>query len=121
MKAIMTLILGAFLMTQSSDPAKVVGDWEGTIEAPGQSIKIIFHVTNTDGKLSSTLDVPQQGAMGLKVDSTSFKDDKIKMVLNLLPASFEGTLKDGKITGKWSQGGGSADAVLTKAKKTGKS
>ncbi|MFY0593367.1 hypothetical protein [Roseivirga sp.] len=121
MKTIMTLILGTFLMVQTSDPAKIAGDWEATLEAPGQSIPIVFHITNTEGKLSATLDVPSQGAMGLKVDTITFKGDKVKMVLNLIPATYEGTLKDGKISGKWTQGPNSVDAVLTKVKKEGKS
>lgn len=121
MKAIMTLILGTLLMTQTSDPTKIAGDWEGTLEAPGQSVKIIFHIVNTDGKLTAKLDVPSQGAMGLNVDTITFKDDKVEMKLNLIPATFEGTLKDGKVEGKWSQGGGSVETVLTKQKKEGKS
>lgn len=123
MKAIMTLILGTLLMTQTSDPAKIAGDWEATLEAPGQSVKVIFHITNTDGKLTATLDVPSGQAMGLKVDTITFKDDKVNMVINVIPgsATFEGTLKDGKVTGKWTQGPNSVETVLTKVKKEGKS
>lgn len=121
MKAIMTLILGSILMMQTSDPTKIAGDWEGTLEAPGQSVKIIFHITNTDGKLTTTLDVPSQGANGLTVDTTTFKDDKVSMSINVIPGTFEGTLKDGKITGKWGQGGQFVDSVLTKVKKAAKS
>lgn len=117
----MTLILGTFLIAQTSDPKKIVSDWEGTLEAPGQTVKIIFHITNTDGKLAATLDVPSQSAMGIKVDTITFKDDKVNMTLNLIPATFEGTLKDGKVTGKWTQGPNSVETVLTKVKKEGKS
>lgn len=121
MKALMTLILSAFMMAQTSDPAKIAGDWEGTLEVPGQSVKIIFHITNKDGKLTTTLDVPSQGANGLKVDTTTFKDGEVKMAINIIPGTFEGTLKDGKITGKWGQGGQFVETVLTKVKKLGSS
>ncbi len=121
MKTIMTLILSVFMVAQSSDPAKIAGDWEGTLSVQGQSLRLVIHIKYADNELSATLDSPDQGANGFKVDTITLKDDKLNFAINQFQGSYEGTLKDGKFEGKWSQGGQTLDLNLAKQKKTGKS
>lgn len=121
MKAIMTLIWGAVLMTQTGNPIEIQGTWEGSLSVEGTQLRLVVHIENEEGNLSATLDSPDQGATGFKVDSITLKDDKLNFQINQFAASYEGTLKDGKFEGEWSQGGQILELKLAKRKKEGKS
>ncbi len=123
MKAVITLLLSTLLFTQSSDPIKVVGNWEGKISVQGTSLKIVFHIKNQNGKLEATMDSPDQNAHGFKMEDVTFKDDVLRMKLNLErgKGSYEGKLKDGKFEGKWTQLGQTVDLNLSKVKRRGTS
>lgn len=119
MKIILTLLLSLSLITPQDNSA-IVADWTGEIEVPQQNVKltIIFHITETDGVLAATMDSPQQNAFGFKMDEVTFSEGKLTMKINQFAGVYEGELKDGKIEGKWSQGGQGIDLVLTKVKKS---
>lgn len=123
MKAVFTLFLSTLLFTQTSDPLKVVGNWEGNISVQGTTLKIVFHIKNQDGKLEATMDSPDQNASGFQLENVTFKDDVLKMNLNLQQAkgSYEGKLKDGKFEGKWTQLGQTVELNLSKIKRRGTS
>ena len=116
-------MLFGFLMVlpQSNELNKAAGNWEGTITAPGVSLKIVFHIVNSEGKLSATMDSPDQDTYGLKMDEVVFANNKIKMTIQQYGGQYEGELKDDKFVGKWSQGGQSIDLNLTRIKKKGSS
>lgn len=43
-----------------------IGDWEGKIDARGSSLRVIVHISQVaDGKLTGSLDSPDQGTTGL--------------------------------------------------------
>lgn len=89
-------------------PPSVVGDWEGRLNAVGASLRIIFHIQeDADGTLSATLDSPDQGASGIRVDDVSFEDGVLRMEARAIGGSYVGTLQeDGAlIDGSWTQGG----------------
>jgi len=118
MKLLSILILSVISfasMAQQSQYAKIAGDWEGTLAAQGQEFKVIFHIKFEDGKLSATLDSPDQNATGLKVDEVSFVDGVLKMKSNQVQGTYEGTvINNMKTEGKWAQGGMSFDLNLVK-------
>ncbi|WP_286756283.1 hypothetical protein [Roseivirga sp. UBA838] len=122
MKVLMSMLFG-FLMVlpQSNELNKAAGNWEGNITAPGVSLKIVFHIVNSEGKLSATMDSPDQDTYGLKMDEVVFANNKIKMTIQQYGGQYEGELKDDKFVGKWSQGGQSIDLNLTRIKKKGSS
>ena len=99
----------------------LMGDWEGTLSAQGKEYKVIFHI-NYDGKtLSATLDSPDQNVFGFKVDEISYSDDVLKMKIDQVQGDYEGTVKEKKLEGKWTQGGATFDLNLEKTKKRGSS
>ena len=50
----------------------IVGSWVGTLDA-GMKLRVVFHIARTDdGKLRATLDSPDQGATGIRIDDTTF-------------------------------------------------
>lgn len=85
----------------------MVGDWGGSLQVGGQSLPLVFHIgVGEDGGLTSTLDSPAQGAMGIPVASTTLEGDRLVMELPALGARFEGTLAEpDRIEGEWSQSG----------------
>jgi hypothetical protein len=58
-----TLLLGA---TTGASVSAAIGDWEGKIDARGSSLRVIVHISQVaDGKLTGSLDSPDQGTTGL--------------------------------------------------------
>lgn len=47
------------------------GDWEGHIEIQGQQLIIKPHFQKTDSGYTGTIDIPQQGAVGLQLQKIS--------------------------------------------------
>jgi uncharacterized protein len=104
----------------NAGPAKgVEGLWQGTLKVPGAELRVVFHVNKaTDGKLSATLDSPDQGATGIPVDDCSFSNGKLKLTVKSIAGGFEGTLRnDSTIDGTWTQAGASLPLVLKRIEK----
>ncbi len=90
-------------------PASVVaGDWEGVLDTGAVKLRTVLHVTvNADGSLTATMDSPDQGAAGLPVATTTFKDGVLVLDLPNLAAHYEGKLNAAgtEIEGQWAQRG----------------
>ncbi|OZC03318.1 alpha/beta hydrolase family protein [Rubricoccus marinus] len=86
----------------AAQPAAVVGDWSGTVEGTG--LTTVFHITETDGVLSTTLDVPAQGAMGVSTGETTFDGTTLTITVPAVNAVYRGTLEGDVITGELVQG-----------------
>jgi fermentation-respiration switch protein FrsA (DUF1100 family) len=99
---------------QVSASDSIVGSWSGPLETVG--LTLIFNITRgSDGKLTSTLDSPDQGATGIPTGETTFADSVLRITVPVATASFQGRLRaDGKIAGEWEQGGNSIGLVLTR-------
>lgn len=122
MKAVITLILGlSFLLPQGVDKGDVTGNWEGNIEVQGTSLKIVFHIMNKDGELSATMDSPNQDAFGFKMDEVKYSEEGLEMTIKQFGGIYKGKATDGKIEGKWTQGGQTFDLNLTRIKRRGTS
>jgi hypothetical protein len=65
-RSVMALALIACLLclpTLAGIQQSVAGHWEGSITTPGGGLRIsVDFATGTDGKLSATITIPQQGA-----------------------------------------------------------
>ena len=59
---------------------------------------------NEDGSLKATLDSPDQGAFGIKVDSTIYNYPNIRFIVLAVRGSYEGKFEQDSIVGTWSQG-----------------
>jgi putative CocE/NonD family hydrolase len=66
-------ILLILLFTISSFAQSVEGDWYGLLNAGGIKLRLVIHVTTTDGGYSSTWDSPDQGALAIPSTTTAFK------------------------------------------------
>lgn len=95
--------------------AQIVGDWKGAINVQGMDLEMIFHITDTDGELTTTLDIPLQGAAGIPVDKTEIENNQLVLHMNMLQAKFSGTLvNDNTLEGNFEQMGMALPLVLNK-------
>ncbi|MCH7749980.1 MAG: alpha/beta fold hydrolase [Acidobacteria bacterium] len=97
----------------------IVGDWHGSLEVPGATLPLIFHITETDGSLSATLDSPAQGATGIPVDTVTFEDGHVTLRVNAIGGGYEGDLSNDTLRGSWSQSGMSFDLTLERGEEGG--
>lgn len=104
MKRFLILSVSLFLgMTNTF--AQIIGDWKGKLEIQGTSLALIFHVIEKDGQLSATLDVPDQGAMGLPLSDVSFENNIFKAAQAQAGLKYVGTVNKARIEGTFYQGG----------------
>ncbi len=109
------LLLAATLLIMTQAIAQnFVGDWKGAVSVQGVDLELIFHITKENDELSTTLDVPMQGATGIPVDKTEMIENQIKLIMNALGASFEGTLVNDRIEGNFCQMGMDLELILEK-------
>lgn len=110
---LMTLLLAAFAGAQT-----IEGDWQGTLKAGGAELRLTLHVTKGDnGALKATLDSVDQNAMGMPISSITVNNSVLKFEMAEIGASYEGKMNaaDGRITGTWTQGGGSLPLDFARA------
>jgi pimeloyl-ACP methyl ester carboxylesterase len=108
---------------QQNAPAGLVGSWIGKLEPlPGVSLTLVFHVKQAnDGSFSATMDSPDQGATGLKVDSVKLDGQKAALEMKEIGASYKGTLSDDGQTlkGTFAQGGRETPMQLARTAEEG--
>lgn len=90
-------------------PSDIDGDWEGALNAGGQTLRIALHITSFEDGMSAKFDSLDQNLKNIPVTTVQRNGTKLKFELRQFAATFEGTIdKELKtITGEWVQGGGS--------------
>jgi putative CocE/NonD family hydrolase len=102
----------------SQENRDIAGDWNGTLEAEGQKLRLVLHLKkNADGKLTGAIDSPDQGANGIPLSAAEQTGSDVKLELAGIAAGYQGKLNaDGtEITGEWKQGGAARPLVLKRA------
>lgn len=89
----------------SAQSALFEGAWTGMLEAGPQKIRVVLNVAGKDGKLSATLDSPDQGAVGIPMDSVTVEKNRIRFSIGALGLSYEGVLTGSRIDGTFTQAG----------------
>lgn len=85
------------------------GTWSGALDIQGVSLTLVFHFAE-DG---CTLDVPDQGAKGLKATASLTALGAVQVQVPSIGASYEGFRFGDRINGKFSQNGMSLPLTLT--------
>jgi pimeloyl-ACP methyl ester carboxylesterase len=110
-----TLLLLTILSTLSMQGQDITGQWNGALKVQGIQLRLVFNVTKIDNVMSSTMDSPDQGAMGIPTTTTSFENATLKITIANAKIEYEGTLgKDNSIVGTFKQGGQSFPMNLSK-------
>jgi pimeloyl-ACP methyl ester carboxylesterase len=98
------LYLSIFWCLASYGQRPVAGIWEGRLNA-GVEMRIIFHIKDSAGTLSATMESPEQGLKNVQVSGVEFISDSIKLEIPQFQAKYAGRLTgDTMITGKFQQG-----------------
>jgi len=116
MKKLLTMLF--VLLGMTTTKAQVAGDWKGELEAQGTKLEMIFHISEKEGNLSATLDIPAQGASGLPMSTVKFENNKLSLTMDQAGLAYEGELKGEQIEGKFKQGGMEFPLNLAKTKIT---
>jgi len=107
-----TLVLGA---TTTASVSAAIGDWEGKIDARGARLRVIVHISQAaDGKLTGSLDSPDQDTAGIAIDLVSYKDPDLHFAIERIGSSFDGKMihDNSEISGEWKQSGLSLPLVF---------
>jgi len=92
----------------SADALRFVGDWDGALPVGGARVQIIFRIIHGElGGLVGTIDIPEQHASGIGMDSLLISRGAIRVALGRIGASYHGVMAEngGIIRGTWTQGG----------------
>jgi hypothetical protein len=96
--------------------ANLAGDWQGTLDAGGNTMHVAWHVVaGPDGGFTSTLDNIDENVFGIKVKSTTIQGSNISLTVDdqidvngeaiNLRGSFTGTVAQNgsEVNGTWTQ------------------
>jgi uncharacterized protein len=112
---IIFLMQTGFFAATAQTSSKFSGSWEGSLAVGSTPLRIVFNIReNGNGGLITTADSPDQGAFGMKCDTTWFTGKEITIEMKSLNASYKGRLvTDTSLVGAFSQGA-SLPLMLTK-------
>ncbi len=90
----------------SGQPASFEGSWSGLLDVGMMKLHVGLNVKTQDGKTSATLDSPDQGALGIPIDSITLEQNRIQFSIKNLTVVYDGALSaGGKIEGTFTQAG----------------
>lgn len=106
-KIIAFILLSQSILIAQTRESKFAGNWKGELKISNVSLRIVFHINETNGIINAVLDSPDQGAYGIEVDNVGIIGDSISLTITKIMGGFDGTLSaDGKLlSGYWKQGG----------------
>jgi hypothetical protein len=84
--------LAGLLVSGAAMAEDLAGEWRGTLEAGGKTLRVAFHVTKVVGGYSGTGDSLDQGIMGLEMANIVTDGQSLTFTLNDT---------DGRYAGKW--------------------
>jgi hypothetical protein len=98
--------------------AELEGNWEGTLDTPNGSLKLVVHFKNQPDKtVKATLDSPDQNSMDLPLTDVVQNGIAVEFQLRLVNGGFKGTLNKEatQLAGEWTQSGNSLPLTLKKS------
>ena len=83
----------------------ITGDWHGLLDAEGQKLRIVLHITAAGDSLKASFDSPDQGAFDLPASSVSFNGNILLLAAEYPPITYEGAWQAGVLIGSFKQSG----------------
>jgi uncharacterized protein len=91
----------------------VTGSWTGELEVQGMRLPLVFHIGESGGGLTATMDSPLQGARGIPVDSVVVDGTELRLRVLSIGGAYIGRLTAPDVLeGEWRQGGGALPLTL---------
>src|SRR5262249_43502654 len=92
--------------------------WQGTLTAGGAKLRLVLKVAKSaEGKLTGTLDSPDQNANGIPISSIDQSGNEVKLQLTAIGGSYAGKMDAAgiEIAGEWKQGGQTLPLVFKRS------
>ena len=108
------------LPLSGKDKPNVTGNWQGTLNVSGTSLRIVFKISRDSlGTLAATMDSPDQGVTNIPVSNVLLEENNLKMEVKVVKCIFEGRINPDftTIEGEWKQSGLSLPLTLKRVKK----
>lgn len=113
MKSILIIAILAVIAAggHPADAQSVSGDWSGNLKLnPNTALKLVFHIDSNGPAVE--MDSPDQGAFGIKGVVDHLSEDSVALRVPSLMMSYNGSRRDGRISGTFRQGGLSLPLIL---------
>ena len=101
----------------ASDAAEAAGYWEGVISTSGIEISIAVEFNETDDGLTGTIDIPDQGAVGVPLENITYDGENIHFEIAAVDLVFDGTIAAEIIAGDFAQGAATGTFEVTAAER----
>jgi len=98
----LTMLLGSSLHGQD-----IVGDWQGTLKAGSQELRVVLQISKGDGgSWKATIYSIDQTADAIPVNTVTLERSTLKLIVDELRGAYEGKLSADRasISGTWTQG-----------------
>lgn len=92
----------------------IEGQWNGLLKVQGIQLRLVFHVTKSGEGYTSTMDSPDQGAMGMPVTTTTYQPPTVRFEIIQIGFVYEGQVNGTRITGSLTQRGQSFPMDLSR-------
>src|SRR5690606_29142835 len=113
MKKLFTLII--LMATTFAIAQDITGTWNGKLEFQGVQLRMVVNISqNEAGEYNGTMDSPDQGAKGIPLSNITFSNNSLAFSVPAAGVQYKRDLKDGIITGTFSQAGTSLPLNLSK-------
>jgi hypothetical protein len=95
---------------------ELAGEWNGALEVNGQTLRLVLKLTaEADRPGTGVLVSLDQGGVEIPVTAVIQAGAHVTVVVQRVAGRFEGDLKDGQLSGTWTQGPGTLPLVFTRA------
>jgi hypothetical protein len=100
-----------------ANPMELQGHWQGILKLPDGQLHFVFHIGRlADGSYAATMDDPDQGTEHMMATSLQYTAPRVSIMWGGIGGVFNGSLKNGELTGTWRQGGKVHRLTLTRDK-----
>lgn len=115
MRKLSILLLSVVVPCLAWAQNRFIGSWEGPLQVNKSILRLVFHISEKQGKISAKMDSPDQGQMGMPSTSVTKKGDSIYIEFAQAGILYAGAMYEPTvITGQYSQSTFSFPLVLQK-------
>src|SRR3989339_1541930 len=111
-RSILTALL--FISSLTIYSQNIEGSWHGVLKAHNLELRIVFNIEKRDTSYFATMDSPDQGAIGIPVQTVSFQNTVLKIAIPKASIEYSGLHIGERIIGTFHQSGQSIPTNLSK-------
>lgn len=100
------IVVLATLAGGTAHAQDMAGNWQGTLQAGGRELRLVFSIANADGGLRAVMYSIDQGTQPIPATTVALQGTTLRIAIAPVNGTYQGTLSaDGTtITGTWTQG-----------------